>query len=605
MPRRRAVAVSAGGLWRHLVDHAGLQPASWDEDLARGLLAELGEDPNADLEAVLDGAAVSVERFVTALFRVLEPYGQMLGDLLELFAAHNVRQSDEIVEVAFDFDSDRDPLRFDLEAFRVARELLQQVAVWGPPWDRGAWWDLVRALQGDGSAEDAPFEWQDDHVEGRRWPPAGVALARSGDPRVDGWLQRVEVVWRWTRDASAAAAPDLDALRDRWDDDEWTETLASINSDYWLVAVAQGAAALTRSADPAAGAARLEAFFRRHPFRPPSVEQSARVLEDLLALPIFAARHELYGAWVLREIVDAIPADVVLCARDGVLRFPFKPTVMAEASGCEPALAVWSELRSELDDPIGTSRTGAVQPDFSIVGDGDGDLAGASTMEIECKQYRRPKYPEFGAALRDYAKARPRALVVLVDNGPLVESTLLAKVPKELRERTRAIGELHPPRPERRAEFARLVHDRTAHLCPPPGAWLEVRLAWDAPPSDLDLHAYVTEASGARHHIRYNAAGKADRHPYVHLSPDVTTPGGEERLTVERLLAGATYRLSVHAFTTDVPLGGCGARVTLRRGREEHALTCPANGSGRVWDLAEIESSGRLRIIDVVREGEP
>src|SRR5882724_11002190 len=61
------------------------------------------------------------------------------------------------------------------------------------------------------------------------------------------------------------------------------------------------------------------------------------------------------------------------------------------------------------------------------------------------------------------------------------------------------------------------------------GSW-QVGLTWNAPPQDLDLHAWI-EAKGERHHIYYKEKGALDTEPFVALDFDRRS-GGVETLTI-------------------------------------------------------------------------
>jgi hypothetical protein len=71
---------------------------------------------------------VTTEAFVVAFLRVLEPFAEMLGDLLRLFERHGVRETGTSAAIAFDFDAiGGDELTFDLENFAETRRVLETV----------------------------------------------------------------------------------------------------------------------------------------------------------------------------------------------------------------------------------------------------------------------------------------------------------------------------------------------------------------------------------------------------------------------------------------------------------------------------------------------
>lgn len=103
---------------------------------------------------------------------------------------------------------------------------------------------------------------------------------------------------------------------------------------------------------------------------PPTIAQvqvAVETLQDILNLPVFKHRYDLYGAWVFTQLVAAWPPGAELRVVDGVLRFPFKATVLAELLDTEPPACIVCELRTPLANPKGKSRKAAIQPDYSVL----------------------------------------------------------------------------------------------------------------------------------------------------------------------------------------------------------------------------------------------
>jgi hypothetical protein len=597
-------------VWEFFVAEGGLEPDGWDAPLVEELSARLGlgADPVVDELLARD---VTTEALVYALLGALEPFAAMMGDLLALFERHGIKRSDGSAEIVFDFEAPgRAPLHFDLDAFRRTRREWALATAPGvdPNWLHTHAWALRRVLIDALGAHDwqqprpETEGWISTYWEGE-WPETPLAVPPSRSPALDAELARVARIWASVVGAIRARAANREELRprDRAVDDPMLEVLAWVESDYFLLQLASAVLAATnadeRSRDPDELAAELRAFLDEHPFAGEPVEQLVQRLLDVLELPIWKQRHELYSAWVLAELLATVPATVrIIPTEPGVLRFPFSASPMAELLGCDHSLVVWSELRTPLSDPIGVSRKGSVQPDYSVVADAPDPRSNpaASVLEIECKQYKRSDTRGFAAALRDYAAARLNALVVLVSHGPLSRERLRRAVPRDLRDRTEAIERLHPLNQQARERFHELVDDRLAPLCPRPV--LLWRLEWDRAPRDLDLHLFVKDKDGT-HEVCFSEPGALDRPPFEQLAEDIQQPGAAEELTVDRWLDGATYALAVHAYSDDGKLAGSDARVTLeRRGRPPLQLECPTDGDGRWWLVAEVGAKLDVRI---------
>jgi hypothetical protein len=348
----------------------------------------------------------------------------------------------------------------------------------------------------------------------------------------------------------------------------------------------------------------LRTFLDSHPFVGDTAEVLVRSLLDILDLPLWKRRYELYAAWVLAELLASVRVEARLIPSEpGVLRFPFRPTRMAELLGCEHEVAFWSEVRTPLVDPQGKSRKGGVQPDYTVLVDVAEPDPEASVMEIECKQYRRAASQSFVAALADYARARPNALVILVNHGPLDRDRLVEAVPEVLRKRTDAIASFHPLNQPARDRFRELVDRQLTPLCP--RSVLLCRLAWDRLPSDLDLHLFAFGAA-ALHHVSWENHGSLTDPPFAALAADLVQPGSFEELTVDRWLEGTRYALAVHAYTDDAPLASSRASVTIHQpDRPRKTLMCPERGAGRWWYVADIELGRNVVPVHELRDGPP
>jgi hypothetical protein len=232
----------------------------------------------------------------------------------------------------------------------------------------------------------------------------------------------------------------------------------------------------------------------------------------------------------------------------------------------------------------------------------------------EVKQYQKPSNKLFAAALRDYAKARPRARVLLVDQGRVNEKTVRGHVEAPYRPRTRVVSELHPLNESARAAFRDLVHDAVAHACAEPREERssdtslkglvaveivgECVVAWSRGPSDLDLHLRIQSSAGTRY-VSYGSEGDLWEFPYADLFE--RRPGGCQVLSIAKWL-DARYDFAVHNFSNDAPLAGCGAEATIEVNADSIRLRCPHSGTGRWWLLATVATNRALEVLNEIVE---
>jgi hypothetical protein len=577
-----------------------------------------------DMGELLSRADVTVERLVNAFFESVRPYADMMSDLLGMFEQAGIATTDETAAIAFDFEQRSRRLQFDLASFRQAREVWRRAVadVMTRLWSTGQLWNLRRAVALDASeGHDPPAQlaaWLAAYDSGV-WPEALPDPPRSGRPDVDERLRRAWDVWSWAVRGSAAFGPTRGDLLARWraqrsepsgaeeNDAEDVEVLGFAESDHWAGAMARSAGASSEQirTAPAGDSELLGARLIRQvdeavaqvPSEMTRTAELVRDLEDVLALPFWKQRHELYSAWILTQIVHAVrPLRPVLHHEDGVLHFRFKAAKMVSLPDCDPPLAVWAELKTPLTDPVGKSRQRAIQPDYSIVRDGPDPSPppDRSLLEIECKQYKTPGYGNFAAALADYARGRPNAQVAVVNHGRASAAALLDR--KEVRpiaDRAHVIGALHPRSANALQRFHLLVRgvvwpyraDPKLSVEPqlPPrtgGPAGSIRLARAREAHDLDLHLKIRRDGLAPQAVYRLARGRLDGHPFAHLADEV--------IVIERWLP-AVYEIAVHAHSGEAPLAGCGAQLHVSRGDEVLSLTCPRNGWGRWWHVMTID----------------
>jgi hypothetical protein len=160
---------------------------------------------------------------------------------------------------------------------------------------------------------------------------------------------------------------------------------------------------------------------------------------DILSLPIWQRRHELYAVWIGAKIATSLKGlDCQFHVEDGVLRFPFSGAQLATMWTKERTTYMfWTELRSRLSVAAESGRK-SIQPDYRILRLPFDPIRG-TVLVVECKQYRRSLTRNFAAALNDYAVGCPNAQVILVNNGP-IGNVVLTAVKKSYRSRTRAFG---------------------------------------------------------------------------------------------------------------------------------------------------------------------
>jgi hypothetical protein len=567
----------------------------------------------------------------------------MMRELLAMFETAGAHASNNNLKIRFDFGEKMDDLEFDLRNFRTWSlqwsKLIRTVDV--RHWNANTLWPLVGAFgsvdyrQRHDVRDRKAVEWLRIYDNDKVWPPFQIRM-----PHVPVEIvSHVEQVWAILNafvDAARMFGESREHLRDLDRDrpsrdqgaredrsnhepegfDRWQ--LYLVDSDGWAGALISAA---YRFAEGASGMGSvdevrcaLDRIFAQVPVERQTIEQCVQELEELLNLPIWKHRHELYAAWVGARLVRAVGGhDTIVHQAAGQIVFRFSGThfATAEISGC-PRLELWAELRSPLDRPAGKGRKRSIQPDYTVA---HAPVTNPVTtvIVVECKQYLKATAKGFAKTLEDYARGRPNAEVLLVNYGRLSEN-ILEKVSDAVRKRTRAIGFFRPGRDDALREFESIVNAKLAHIstgeavlnsAPVGVAVSSIVLSWAQQPRDLDLHLWHLRGVHQSTHIFFQNLGTVIGPPFAQLDRDCTAGQGPETIRIERLIPGS-YTCAVHQYSSDGALPMSRARVEVKLPGMHMFFPAPKVGSGRWWYLFEYDSTvNNFHIINILQDQPP
>lgn len=618
------------GLWSQLVKRAALDLRRYDRDVATDFRSNLKLPEKGSIIERLKELKVRPEPVLGGFFKSIQPFTHIFKDILSLVEWAGKREGKENLRVQFDFEEGK-KLDLDLENFREQVERFSRAvrSLTVERWGLNRLWNLCYALGEHVQPRDASvIRWSEEY-HGGHWPERDIDPPRFGDADLDALIDRA---WRVRRAAIEAARDfstnpkELRSLISKRREDFVIEgglpaaspggmsTVASLHDDHWAVSFAARAyarAAESRS-DPAL-VERLRQNLKAVLDDPPpelrDVEVAVREVEEILRLPIWQRRYELYSVWVLTQIVAALggPTNFKFELEGDAFHIPFAPTLLATALDSRAPVRIWGEVRYGLNSPTGKGRVTGMQPDYSLTLDRREPPEEAFAL-VECKQYLRASPKNFGAALTDYATGQPSAAVALVNYGP-VGASVLKGVPAVLRPRVMAVGDVRPLRDDSIREFHEWVREQVerqqvaAEEEPPSTAdnatdtapvstlgddFALVELRWNAAPRDLDLYLFVPSTGGGWDAVNFMRGGTLDAWPWARLSGDVTTGHGPEVIRISRPLPG-TYRVFVKRYSNDATLAGSGASLTIYTSAGSRRFVCPATGDGAWWHVCDLD----------------
>jgi hypothetical protein len=633
---------TGSGLWTQLVKKAALDLRRYDSAVEIDFRNSLSLPKEGSIVTHLRRLRASTDAVLGGFFGSIQPFTRMFEDILSLVEEIGQSKGKENLLIQFDF-SEADKFKLDLDKFREQverfRELVRPISI--DRWTYDRLWSLWRAF---GSyVSDPPNEqvkeWNEQYSNGR-WPEVDLDPPQFADSVLNEYVSRAWQVRRAMIEAARQISPspkglgsigsvpnELVLVNGHVETGEGVRGfLAWLHSDHWATSIASKAykRAIEGQVDSNLSSD-LTAQLRAVLDDPPPLHRDEQVLErdieELLSLPIWQRRYELYSIWVLTQIIDALggTGKFQFHLEGDVFHLPFAAKLLAVLPGVVPEVRVWSEVRYRLKSPRGKSRKAGMQPDYSLVVDTAEPPAEAFAL-IECKQYLRASARNFGAALIDYAAGQPKANVVLVNYGP-AGTSVLNGIPAKLRSRMKIIGDLRPYEAQSEREFGEWIREQVARssrvaaapLATTPAAAAaegtgaaplaveaDIELRWNDVPKDLDLNVLIPMAEGEQA-INFRHVGILDAWPWVMLEEDVRNGYGPEVVRVRAALPGL-YRIAVHSFSRDGRLAGCGATVTFSiKGEAPQTFTCPLSGDGVWWYVCDVDFMKRqVREVNII-----
>lgn len=504
------MVITAAQLWQQWIDAGVLRVGDYDADLVDLVVQDLERAGGAVVGSAslcdrMDAAGWSAQDLIRAVAPAVSSFVGLQRDLLALYTRVGATSATgENLRIEYEFDEGH-PVDVALAAFRgTVAALVRTVVLVQPvrPDPDTAWNIPARDHPRDPRVREAL-----DHLP---WDlctlPPGTHLPRpegTGDGRLDQLIERWVTTVQGVLELMHLLGGDSQEVWDAPDDgvlpSEVRQVLRGMASDVWprtalecahWLAVAVRDAQVVPDADLLGGVHAWLATFDVTDAAPVAVERLVSELTNVLSMPAWGRRHELYSAWVVTQIDEALDRSrLVFELHDGALRFPFRAARIARVETADGPLELWSELRSPLVAPQGRGRTDHVQPDHVFVP--PGARGTEAVLVVEAKQYLRGVTGNPADALVDYLRAHPSAVVMVIAHGPLgagVEN----RIPSALAARAQVHRQVRPGRPAEQARFRAAV----ANELPPPVAHDAVRLelSWDPDVHDLDLH--VTGPAG-------------------------------------------------------------------------------------------------------------
>lgn len=383
------------------------------EAVLRKALAVPGTAKSLDVWLTADATArrpkVSVERFLIELLRGQEGFARMMQDILATLVAANASRTRHSLNIAFKFRDMDDPLVQTLEQFRESVLRTQRLLETRPKLpDGNTMWQIWYVL--NGMSPKTTGALSDRFPDVPKIPPTGDSELDKQLSQIALLVRDVQRLWKNHGADRRQVMDAANAMNGRSHMDETLQGQLFAASDYWsygMISMLHQLPMRIASSQLTSQTAHDE-LTRALSFLEWGdawVERTVRELLDILALPAWQRRHELYSVWVgtrLLEVARAAESSMRFNLVDGKLSFAFGGSRLATYERQGQEYEIWAELRSKLKG-TSTKRKDNIQPDFRVVQAGLSDTGDRTVYVLECKHYLRSSKTNFTTAAKDYA----------------------------------------------------------------------------------------------------------------------------------------------------------------------------------------------------------
>ncbi|MCP2027403.1 hypothetical protein L1276_002560 [Flavobacterium sp. HSC-32F16] len=453
----QTIIKDAAQLWRFLEQGAGVDTKYYDKEIFNSkdpdlnLYSLLGiKSTYGSVEENLVAGGVSTEAFLQVLLKAFQPYSLMMVEVCAFFEKYQAKYSAENIKIQFNFDKELSDVGFNLEHFRQTlhhfQVLERELTVYEITANQISKLNRILTYDSGITIENAlARDWMRAHRPNGRTavfnkPDVGAPV--TGHDELDHYLAVLMDIWHSFVNSCRQYGHTLDDLENaaggRGETDRDKNVLNDVKllrqqaQDYWpeffLGRLFGRVQEIKKMHD---GNRKMQLNLLCNDLKKIvsslgkntvtiKEKKSVKELLNLLSLPVWRKRHELYSTWILTRIDKAFEGcQVELHHQEGRLALGFKQAHILSIETRDEILELWCEVRSPLENPSSEKRKEAVQPDYRILPAGSVASPEKHIAAVEVKQHKSTSRKNFLEALNDYAVALPNALIVLANYGPV------------------------------------------------------------------------------------------------------------------------------------------------------------------------------------------
>lgn len=609
--------LSTAELWKKLSNLAKFEDSAYDKELKNSIAQKLKLDAKR-FEEELGEKGISADRLLTAVLDALKPFSQMMGELLQTYEAAGAVSNNKNIQIRFNFDDG--PEQYDLNAFRKKVEIIGDgVETRRKLIDPWKFLEPLYMYENKGTfpkGYNFPKEieqWLRDY-ENDILPEDFPDFPITGYGPLDEKLCEIlalaeEALQRYRReyDETIGWEQSLEIAKEKYKNKFWYA-----ETDYWLAKFVKvfydTTTYLKRINNPNEMIGRIEKVLNDPKTVSWVTEKTLyKVLTDILDMPFWKHRYEMYSAWVFTCIAESV-SDLGICYNvvNGILEFKFKETLLATVYLPDAEYEIWAEKRYKADKVTpGSGRKEHIQPDYSIIRRNKDSESFCAL--IECKQYKKSSTRNFAAAVNDYAGNVPDAKVFLVNYGP-ISKNLYINLNKDVRSRYHGYSRMRPDTRERKQFIdslrdyleglwadIQLENNRELTVWENQPKEIKVELSWNGSPADLDLWAHIRMPfEGKDYSLNFQHMGSLTEFPYACLDGDMRKGPAKETILIKKGISGS-YDVSVRNYSGEEDIDG---EIRVKISSREQSFEITKTGrweKNHIWHVGTINAFGFIR----------
>lgn len=453
-------------LWESLSKVADFKSNEYDKALLHSIIRRLHFEEDKSIIFQIKSNQTGIEELLAAFIRALEPFSRMMSDLLEMFQNASAFKTDNNLLIEFDFEKSKNKFNLNLEAFKDITHKSKAVLNYYKyrlKSDRS----LFKVIDLMNSCITSNYYIVDNsndvkrwikEYENDKWPTFIPEKPIVGMKEID---EKLSILWQFMVDHIEIYKSEYNFMRGRkgslndylenhvynpsnnknesdvtcsFDRNQSIDGFNSKQEEYlwiaetdcWTRSLMKTIDLVARHTDWYAERKDYESLsliirkldnclkmFESKKGKNPIQKRIDEVIE-LLNMPFWKKRYEVYSAWVCTQIVKALDDHrIEYNVIDDKLSFSFAGSHIATCTDLNPPLHIWTELRTAYKSRIKEGkRKKHIQPDYSLAVDNVKDPKNTAVV-VECKQYKRYSSRNFSHAVVDYANGRPNATVLL------------------------------------------------------------------------------------------------------------------------------------------------------------------------------------------------